>query len=164
MQANARVILRCVDLDRAVQFWRDAVGLELIRRSHGFAFFAAGSTELLVSEVPPDQMVPSLTEVVFAVDDVHDTHRRLAERGVPFEVEPRPVMTEGNRRLLAAHFRDPDGNLIEIIDLRVRYPLLRHLGWFAALGVGYAFVFTILVMPVALSMVKSPWSTPPVSE
>jgi catechol 2,3-dioxygenase-like lactoylglutathione lyase family enzyme len=110
----ARVILRCADLDRAVQFWGSAVGLELIRRSESFAFFAAGSTELLLTEVPPHEMVPSLTEVVFAVDDVHGTHRRLGERGVPFEVEPRPVMTEGNRQLLATHFRDPDGNLASV--------------------------------------------------
>ena len=110
----ARVILRCGDLDRAARFWRDAVGLELVRQSEGFAFFAAGSTELILSEVPPDKMQPSLTEVVFMVDDVQDTHRRLIERGVPFEVEPRPVMAEGNRQLLATHFRDPDGNLASV--------------------------------------------------
>ena len=110
----ARVILRCADLDRAVEFWRDAVGLELIKQSDGFAFFAAGSTDLLLTEVPPDQIVPSLTEVVFAVDDVRSTHQHLLERGVPFEVEPRPVMTAGNRQLLATHFRDPDGNLASV--------------------------------------------------
>ena len=109
----ARVILRCADLERAVRFWRDAVGLELVRQSEGFAFFA-GSTELILSEVPPDQIVPSLTEVVFAVDDVYQTHRSLIERGVPFEVEPRPVLEEGHRRLLATHFRDPDGNLASV--------------------------------------------------
>ena len=27
--------------------------------------------------------------------------------------------------------KDCDGNLIEMIDLRYRYPLLRYLGWFA---------------------------------
>ena len=110
----ARVILRCVDLERAVQFWRDAVGLELVRQSEGFAFFAAGSTELILSEVPPEHMVASLTEVVFSVDDVLETHRRLGQRGVPFEVEPRPVLTEGNRHLLATHFRDPDGDLASV--------------------------------------------------
>jgi len=27
--------------------------------------------------------------------------------------------------------KDCDGNLIEIIDLKIRYPLLKYLGWFA---------------------------------
>jgi catechol 2,3-dioxygenase-like lactoylglutathione lyase family enzyme len=103
-----------VDLDRAVQFWQATVGLELVRQSAGFAFFAAGATELILSEVPREQMVASLTEVVFSVDDVLETHRRLGERGVPFEVDPRPVMREGDRQLLATHFRDPDGNLASV--------------------------------------------------
>jgi hypothetical protein len=38
----------------------------------------------------------------------------MATRGVPFEVELRPVSTDGERQLLAAHFRDPDGNLASL--------------------------------------------------
>jgi hypothetical protein len=34
--------------------------------------------------------------------------------GVPFEVEPRPVTSDGERTLLAAHFRDPDGHLVSV--------------------------------------------------
>ena len=56
----------------------------------------------------------SLTEIVFESDDVRSAHTDLADRGVPFEVDLRPVMADGDKELLAAHFRDPDGHLIEL--------------------------------------------------
>ena len=52
----------------------------------------------------------SLTEVVFASEDVHKDYAELAERGVPFENELSVVMSDEDRELLSANFRDPDGH------------------------------------------------------
>jgi hypothetical protein len=51
---------------------------------------------------------------VIEVDDVAAAYGSMKERGVPFEVEPRPVTSDGQRTLLAAHFRDPDGHATSV--------------------------------------------------
>jgi catechol 2,3-dioxygenase-like lactoylglutathione lyase family enzyme len=56
----------------------------------------------------------SLTEIVFEVDDVVASHSEMSAKGVPFEVEPRTVTSDGARDLLATHFRDPDGHVASI--------------------------------------------------
>jgi lactoylglutathione lyase len=49
--------------------------------------------------------------LIFAVDDVDEACQQLTERGVSFVVGPTDHPDWGIR---TAHFRDPDGNLIEI--------------------------------------------------
>lgn len=109
-----RLILRVADLEKSVEFWTTKVGLELVGQGGGFAFLDGGGVELAlnqVDEVPDDS---SLTEIVFEEDDVRAVFDELSGRGVPFEVELRPVTSDGTHDLLAAHFRDPDGHLASL--------------------------------------------------
>ncbi|MEX1133638.1 MAG: VOC family protein [Acidimicrobiia bacterium] len=104
------VILRTSDLDRAVGFWSDQVGLALLGRHEAFAFLDGGSVQVALNQVDREIEDLSMTEVVLEVEDVFASHREMSERGVPFEIEPREVNTDGVRTLLAAHFYDPDGH------------------------------------------------------
>ena len=109
----SHVILRVTDMDRSVSFYRDAVGLEVLTASPVFSFFDAGSIRVALNVF--DEPGPSATtEIVLEVDDVVATYQRMHAHGVPFEVEPRTVTTDGSRELHAAHFRDPDGHLWSI--------------------------------------------------
>jgi lactoylglutathione lyase len=49
--------------------------------------------------------------LIFCVDDVDEAHKVLQIKGVHFLTEPKNRLDWGIR---TAHFRDPDGNLIEI--------------------------------------------------
>ncbi|HEY4584739.1 MAG TPA: VOC family protein [Acidimicrobiia bacterium] len=104
------VILRTSDLDRAVGFWSEKVGLTLLGRHEAFAFLDGGTMQLALNAVDNPIEDRSMTEVVLEVDDVSATYREMADRGVPFEIEPRVVTSDGTRNLLAAHFYDPDGH------------------------------------------------------
>lgn len=108
------MILRVSDLDESVVFWRDRVGLDLAFASDEFAFFALGEVQLALNQPEVFQAQTSDTEVVIEVDDVSVAYTSMRERGVPFEVEPRPVTSDGRRTLLAAHFRDPDGHAASV--------------------------------------------------
>jgi len=109
-----QVILRVSDLERSLAFWSDTVGLDLTLQAGTFAFLDGGSVQLTLNEVDSTVEDPSLTEIVFELDDIRAGHVELLGRGVPFEVEPRPVTKEGSRELWAAHFRDPDGHLASV--------------------------------------------------
>lgn len=110
----ARVILRVGDLDESVRFWSSSVGFDVAMQAGSFAFLDGGSIQLVLNQVESPPADGSLTEIVIEVDDVRSVYEDLAGRGVPFEVELRPVTSDGDRELLAAHFRDPDGHLASV--------------------------------------------------
>lgn len=111
----SHIILRVSDMDRSVAFYRDRVGIPVLSASPAFTFLDAGSIKLALNATGTDQdSDSSLTEIVVEVDDVAARYAAMAERGVPFEVEPREVMRAEDSVLVAAHFRDPDGHLMSI--------------------------------------------------
>lgn len=110
-----QVILRVDDLERSVQFWTGTVGLELAVSAGSFAFLDGGSIHLTLNQVDDRPADDSMTEIVIEVDDVHSKFDELSQRGVPFEVDLRPVTSDGDRELWAAHFHDPDGHLASVV-------------------------------------------------
>jgi catechol 2,3-dioxygenase-like lactoylglutathione lyase family enzyme len=110
----SNIILRTSDLDRAVGFWSEQVGLALLGRHEAFAFLDGGSVQVAINEVDRHIEDQSMTEVVIEVEDIQAAHREMSERGVPFEIEPRVVTSDGVRNLMAAHFYDPDGHAASI--------------------------------------------------
>jgi catechol 2,3-dioxygenase-like lactoylglutathione lyase family enzyme len=106
----SNIILRTSDLDRAITFWSEQVGLALLGRHEAFAFLDGGSVQVALNEVDRQIEDLSMTEVVLEVEDIRAAHREMSERGVPFEIEPRVVTTDGVRTLMAAHFYDPDSH------------------------------------------------------
>jgi lactoylglutathione lyase len=77
------------DMDRAVAFYRDTVGLELKFSSPGWSEFATGATTLALH--PASEKNPAgTTHIGLQADDMKVAHRRLTEAGVPFTREPTP--------------------------------------------------------------------------
>jgi catechol 2,3-dioxygenase-like lactoylglutathione lyase family enzyme len=110
-----QIILRVSNLDRSLGFWSETFGLVPVMRAGTFASLDGDGIELTLNEVPDRPNDSSLTEIVFEVGDVIAAHSELASRGVPFEVEPRAVTSDGARELWAAHFHDPDGHLASVV-------------------------------------------------
>jgi catechol 2,3-dioxygenase-like lactoylglutathione lyase family enzyme len=110
----SNIILRVSDLGESVAFWRDLVGLELKWSGDEFAFFAIGESQLTLNQPLEFKDQSSDTEIVLEVEDVHAVVIDMRDRGVPFEVEPRAVTSDGERTLFAAHFRDPDGHVASV--------------------------------------------------
>ena len=110
----SQVILRVTDLKRSVEFWSHVVGLGVEMEAPPFAFLDGGAIGLTLNQVDELAADQSLTEVVFEFEDVRGEYFDMSARGVPFEVDLRPVTSDSNRDLLAAHFRDPDGHLASV--------------------------------------------------
>ena len=115
------VILIVDDLDRALRFYTDILGLRLGHRSGDYAQLATGATRLALYTrnamaktlgmplKPPAQDTPGF-EIGFKVPDVGSAFAELVERGAS------PVMVPTNRPWgqRTAYVRDPDGHLIEL--------------------------------------------------
>jgi catechol 2,3-dioxygenase-like lactoylglutathione lyase family enzyme len=104
------VILRVENMDESKSFWSEVVGLGVLVELPAFTFLDGGGTPLILSHIDAEVNEESLTEVVFESDEVRSEYDEMAERGVPFELELRPITTDRERQLFGAHFRDPDGH------------------------------------------------------
>ena len=109
------------DLDRAVAFYRDVVGLELIARFDppGLAFFRLGDTRLLLEGGAPSAIL------YLYVDDVAATTDRLRAAGVMIEQEPHTIFVDDQGQFgpageseVMAFFRDSENNLVGLAGRR----------------------------------------------
>jgi catechol 2,3-dioxygenase-like lactoylglutathione lyase family enzyme len=99
------------DMDRAVAFYTDVVGLELVRRSGDqWAEFDAGPVRLALHGT--NDTVPPSGTVVFRTDDLDGARLRLEASGAVFDDHVGEV--EGFARF--ATFRDPDQNPVQVIE------------------------------------------------
>lgn len=101
------------DLDRAVAFYRDVLGLSLVRRDgDSWALFEAGGRRFALHAAAEGQPVtPGGATAVFAVNDLDAARARLADRGVRSSHEGD---VEGYARF--ASFLDPDENTFQLIE------------------------------------------------
>ena len=100
------------DLVRAIEFYRDRLGLELEFSSdeHGYASFAAGDVRLGLAVPGSDQhgLVGRHTGVGMQVADLVAEHTRLSDLGVQFAMQPTEQPWGGFMALIL----DPDGNVL----------------------------------------------------
>ena len=104
-----RVIVRVPGLASAVAYYRDVLGLKLIRQDARVANFqlADGATELVI-HADPD--LPG-DAIYYLVDDVRDMYRRRDELKLSFSGPP----TQASRGYRAT-VKDPFGTVLLLID------------------------------------------------
>jgi methylmalonyl-CoA/ethylmalonyl-CoA epimerase len=73
------------DLDRAVAFYRDALGITFIFRVPNLAFFDCGGVRLLL-DVPVNKRRSSV--IYFKVSNINEAYQSLAARVCPSRVDP----------------------------------------------------------------------------
>ena len=102
------------DMDRAVTFYTDVLGLELAHRAgNGWAAFRAGPVTLALHGTDEAELPPAGT-VVFRVEDLDAARWSLQQRGAVFEGHEAEVPGVGR----FATFHDPDVNPIQLIEYR----------------------------------------------
>lgn len=123
----SQVALSCTDLKRAIGFYRDVLGLELVAEFSppGLACFRMGPTSLLIEAHGGDDAEPihGNSVLYFAVDDIDSAVSQLVSRGVKFDSEPHLIFRDddgvfGRRgtETWMAFFKDPDGSVLAISE------------------------------------------------
>jgi catechol 2,3-dioxygenase-like lactoylglutathione lyase family enzyme len=122
MLASARLqtIICTARIEEAEAFYSRVLGLHRKGRSDGAWVYDVGGSELRVSPVPSTQ--PAIHTVVgFAVSDLRAVITSLKARGVTLEWFPGfphdedgVLVTPDGAKV--AWFRDPDGNLLSIVQ------------------------------------------------
>jgi lactoylglutathione lyase len=115
------------DYDACFRFYRDVMGFEVLwgAEGEGYADFKAGDGRTALALFERQAMAETLgtlhlpagaggqdrLSLIFGVENLDATAQQLQQKGVEFVVGPTDHPDWG---IKTAHFRDPDGNLIEI--------------------------------------------------
>jgi predicted enzyme related to lactoylglutathione lyase len=107
MSANVKlthVIEFVADMDRAVKFYRDVIGLPLKFQSPGWSEFDTGETGLALHPASETKRAGSI-ELGLTVDDLSKFHQEMSAKGVRFSIPP----TKQDYGRMLAQFVDSEG-------------------------------------------------------
>ena len=111
-----QISVRARDIDRAVAFYRDALGLPfLFAAPPQLAFFDCQGVRLMLTVPEPEFDHPG-SILYFGVDDIRATHEALRSRGVLFRTEPQKIATLPDREVWLASFEDSEGNTLALMS------------------------------------------------
>jgi len=115
-------ILLSKDLDATRSFYRDVLGLEVLREDPGdrIVFRTGGGTQLAVT-LSTVGTSDTQTQLAWRVPDIHAAVAELRGRGVRIEeyVAPDPVTVDGIADMghsWAAWFIDPSDNVLAVVQ------------------------------------------------
>ena len=111
-----QISMRAHDVNRAVAFYRDTLGLPfLFAAPPRLAFFDCNGVRLMLSTPEPDFDHPG-SVLYFAVEDIRRMHDTLTARGVAFATAPHKIATLADREVWLADFRDSEGNVLALMS------------------------------------------------
>jgi catechol 2,3-dioxygenase-like lactoylglutathione lyase family enzyme len=105
------------DVDAALGFYRDVLGLEfLFRAGPELAFLDAGGIRIMLSTPQGAGAVGANSILYFKVADIVATHVVLMRRGATNERAPQLAARLPDHELWTGFLRDPDGNLVGLME------------------------------------------------
>src|SRR6266478_9514605 len=109
-----QIAVTVTDIDRAVLFYRDTLGMPLLFQVPNMAFFDCGEVRLMLGLAEkPGEIFSSV--IYYKVDQIQQAYEMLSSRGVEFEAKPHLIAKMPDHDLWMAFLRDPDRNLVALM-------------------------------------------------
>lgn len=107
------------DLDRAVAFYRDVLGLTfLFAAPPQLAFFDCGGVRLMLAPPERPEYDHPGSILYYRVADIAASHAALVARGMHFDAEPHMVARMPDHELWLAFGKDSEGNALGLMEER----------------------------------------------
>ena len=114
--------VRITDLDRAVAFYRDVLGLPfLFQAPPGLAFFQCGGVRLMLSRPESPEHDHPGSVIYYVVDDLAASWSAVTGRGAEAVSAPHVIAKMPDHDLWMAFVNDSEGNLLGLMS-EVRPP------------------------------------------
>jgi methylmalonyl-CoA/ethylmalonyl-CoA epimerase len=110
-----QIRIQVTDVDRAVAFYRDALGMTFLFAFPGMAFFDLDGVRLMLVE-PEGRAFGGQSVIYYRVVDIGQAVTALEGRGVPFDDQPHVVYQDDEQDTWMAFFRDPDDNVLALMS------------------------------------------------
>ncbi|HEV7745150.1 MAG TPA: VOC family protein [Pyrinomonadaceae bacterium] len=111
-----QIAVNAHDIDRAVDFYRDKLGMKhLFSVPPNLAFFDCDGIRLMISLPAKLEFDHPSSIIYFNVANIQNAYETLSARGVQFEEPPTFVADMGTYDLWLAAFRDSENNLLALM-------------------------------------------------
>jgi methylmalonyl-CoA/ethylmalonyl-CoA epimerase len=112
-----QIALTVRDVDRAVAFYRDVLGLRfLFAPAPTLAFLDANGIRLMLA-TPEGEFTPGSSSVLyFRVSDIGAEHAAMSARGAAFIDAPHLVARMPDHELWMCFLKDPDGHTLALME------------------------------------------------
>ena len=101
------------DVERAMAFYRDVLGVPFLFDYPGLAFFDLGGVRLMLSTPEGEERLSPV--LYFRVPDIEQSYGSLRDKGVEFVGEPHVVHRTDDYELSIAFFNDGEGNALALM-------------------------------------------------
>jgi catechol 2,3-dioxygenase-like lactoylglutathione lyase family enzyme len=98
------------ETDRAVRFYRDALGMRFLFQAGPLAFFDCGGVRLMLSPPEKAEFDHPGSIIYYRVADIDASHAELTGRGVAFIDQPHLIHKAPDHDLWMTFFTDSEGN------------------------------------------------------
>ncbi|HKZ78244.1 MAG TPA: VOC family protein [Pyrinomonadaceae bacterium] len=117
LSSIGQIAVNARDLERAVAFYRDQLGMKLLFTvPPKLAFFDCDGIRLMLSLPDKPEFDHASSILYFNVADIQEAHKMLVDRGVQFTEEPNFVANMGSCDLWIGFFRDSEDNTLAIMS------------------------------------------------
>jgi predicted enzyme related to lactoylglutathione lyase len=112
-----QIFVNVKDLDRAIAFYRDTLGLQfLFQAPPNMAFFDCGGIRIMLGTSDRPDLDHPASIIYYKVDDIEIIYETLTRRGVDFVVKPHLVAPMPDYDLWLADFKDSEGNFLALMS------------------------------------------------
>lgn len=98
------------ELNRAIHFYKEKLGLSLLFNTDSMAFFDCNGLRLLLSLPEKDEFIYSSSIIYFQVENMSKTYEDLVNKNVTFIDEPHVVAKIGQTETWMVFFKDTEDN------------------------------------------------------
>lgn len=111
-----QIAVNAHDLERAIKFYRDVLGMTFLFQAPGMAFLDCGGVRIMLAAPDSPESEYPASIIYYKVDDIHSAHDLLRARGVQFQTEPRLVHKADEHDLWMTFFRDSESNVLALMS------------------------------------------------
>jgi len=116
LDAIGQIAINVKDVQRAIGFYRDVLGMRFLFEVPKMAFFDCGGIRLMLGLAEDERFDHPASIIYYDVQDIQAKAAELQSRGVTFESEPHEVADLGDRVLWLGFFGDTEGNVLGLMS------------------------------------------------
>lgn len=117
LSAIGQIAMRVKDVARAVEFYRDRLGLRLLFQAPpNLAFFDCGGIRLMLAPSESPEFDHPGSVLYFTVTGIESMHQALSAGGVEFRDPPHLIAKMPDHALWMAFFHDTEGNTLALME------------------------------------------------
>ncbi len=111
-----QIAINARDLERAVAFYRDRLGMKHLFTVPKMAFFDCGGIRLMLGLPEKPEFDHPSSILYFKVEEIQTAFQTLSAREVQFEGQPHLIAKMPDHELWMAFFRDSESNLLALMS------------------------------------------------